>query len=123
MFRLLDRYFLRETIGPLSLGLLVFTFLALLQKLFQFAELIIERDVEVGVVLRLLGYALPQIVVLTIPMAFLFAILLAVGRMAADSELVAEISAGVRLISAPATPLTSTDSVRNRALDSVRMSR
>lgn len=99
MFRLLDRYILRETIGPLSLGLLVFTFLALLQKLFQFAELIIERDVEVGVVLRLLGYALPQIVVLTIPMAFLFAILLAVGRMAADSELVAMRASGISLFS------------------------
>jgi len=35
MFRLLDRYILRETIGPLGLGLLVFTFLALLQELFQ----------------------------------------------------------------------------------------
>ncbi len=99
MFRLLDRYLLRETIGPLSLGLLVFTFLALLQKLFQFAELIIERDVEVRLVLQLLAYTLPQIIVLTIPMAFLFAILLAIGRMAADSELVAMRASGISLFS------------------------
>ncbi len=99
MFRLLDRYLLRETIGPLSLGLLVFTFLALLQKLFQFAELIIERDVEVRVVLQLLAYTLPQMIVLTIPMAFLFAILLAIGRMAADSELVAMRASGISLFS------------------------
>ncbi len=99
MFRLLDRYLLRETIGPLTLGLLVFTFLALLQKLFQFAELIIERDVEVRVVLQLLAYNLPQIIVLTIPMAFLFAILLAIGRMAADSELVAMRASGISLFS------------------------
>lgn len=99
MFRLLDRYILRETIGPLCLGLLVFTFLALLQELFQMAELIIERDVDVWVVLELLAYTLPQIVVLTIPMAFLFAILLAVGRMAADSELVAMRASGISLFS------------------------
>ena len=99
MFRLLDRYLLRETIGPLGLGLLVFTFLALLQKLFQFAELIIERDVEVRVVLQLLAYTLPQMIVLTIPMAFLFAILLAIGRMAADSELVAMRASGISLFS------------------------
>ena len=97
MFRLLDRYILRETIGPLALGLLVFTFLALLQELFQLAELIIERDIEVQVVLQLLAYSLPQIVVLTIPMAFLFAILLAIGRMAADSELVAIRASGISL--------------------------
>ena len=94
MFRLLDRYLLRETVGPLTLGLLVFTFLALLQELFQLAELIIERDVEIRVVLQLLAYTLPQIIVLTIPMAFLFAILLAIGRMAADSELVAMRASG-----------------------------
>ena len=99
MLRLLDRYILRETVGPLALGLLVFTFLALLQKLFQFAELIIERDVEVRVVLQLLAYNLPQIIVLTIPMAFLFAILLAIGRMAADSELVAMRASGISLFS------------------------
>ncbi len=99
MFRLLDRYLLRETVGPLTLGLLVFTFLALLQKLFQFAELIIESDVEVRVVLQLLAYTLPQIIVLTIPMAFLFAILLAIGRMAADSELVAMRASGISLFS------------------------
>ena len=99
MFRLLDRYILRETIGPLGLGLLVFTFLALLQELFQLAELIIERDVEVQIVLRLLAYSLPQIIVLTIPMAFLFAILLAIGRMAADSELVAMRASGISLFS------------------------
>ncbi len=99
MFRLLDRYILRETIGPLALGLLVFTFLAVLQELFQLAELIIERDIEVQVVLRLLAYSLPHIIVLTIPMAFLFAILLAIGRMAADSELVAMRASGISLFS------------------------
>ena len=99
MFRLLDRYLLRETVGPLTLGLLVFTFLALLQELFQLAELIIERDVEIRVVLQLLAYTLPQIIVLTIPMAFLFAILLAIGRMAADSELVAMRASGISLFS------------------------
>ena len=63
------------------------------------AELIIERNVEVPVVLQLLACNLPHIVVLTIPMAFLFAILLAVGRMAADSELVAMRASGIGLFS------------------------
>lgn len=97
MYRLLDRYILRETTGPLVLGLLVFTFLALMQELFQYAEMIIGRNVEVAVALQLLGYSLPHIVVLTIPMAFLFAILIATGRLAADSELVAMRASGISL--------------------------
>lgn len=97
MYRLLDRYILRETTGPLVLGLLVFTFLALMQELFQYAEMIIGRNVEAGVALQLLAYSLPHIVVLTIPMAFLFAILIAIGRMAADSELVAMRASGISL--------------------------
>lgn len=97
MYRLLDRYILRETTGPLVLGLLVFTFLALMQELFQYAEMIIGRNVEVAVALKLLGYSLPHIVVLTIPMAFLFAILIATGRLAADSELVAMRASGISL--------------------------
>ena len=97
MYRLLDRYILRETTGPLVLGLLVFTFLALMQELFQYAEMIIGRNVEVAVALQLLAYSLPHIVVLTIPMAFLFAILIAIGRLAADSELVAMRASGISL--------------------------
>ena len=97
MYRLLDRYILRETTGPLVLGLLVFTFLALMQELFQYAEMIIGRNVEAAVALQLLAYSLPHIVVLTIPMAFLFAILIAIGRLAADSELVAMRASGISL--------------------------
>jgi len=97
MRRLLDRYILRETTGPLVLGLLVFTFLALMQELFQYAEMIIGRNVETSVALWLLAYSLPHIVVLTIPMAFLFAILIGTGRLAADSELVAMRAAGISL--------------------------
>ncbi len=97
MYRLLDRYILRETTGPLVLGLLAFTFLALMREVFQYAEMIIGRDVEAVVALRFLAFSLPHIVVLTIPMAFLFAILIAIGRLAADSELVAMRASGISL--------------------------
>ncbi|HEX2464158.1 MAG TPA: LptF/LptG family permease, partial [Thermoanaerobaculia bacterium] len=48
-------------------------------------------------VLKLLALNLPHIVVITIPMALLFGILVAVGRLAADSELTALRAAGVSL--------------------------
>ncbi len=95
----LDRYILSEILGPLALGFFVFTFILLLQALFKFARLIISSGVEATVVGKLLLLTLPSIVVMTIPMALLFSILIAVGRLSSDSELVAIRAAGVSLFS------------------------
>ncbi len=95
--RKLDRYIMREILGPLTLGFLVYTFLLLMQFLFRSADMIIRREVPAAQVGKLLLFTLPNIVVLTIPMALLFAILVAIGRLASDSELVAMRSNGISL--------------------------
>ncbi len=98
MFRL-DRYLAAEIIGPLALGFLVYTFMLLLRVLFRSANLIIGSGVAVETIGRLLLLSLPNIVVLTIPMSFLFAILIAVGRLSSDSELIAIRASGISLFS------------------------
>lgn len=97
--RLLDRYLLREIIGPLGLGFLVYTFILLLQALFKSAEMIIQRGLPVSTVGEILLLSMPNIVVLTIPMSLLFGVLIAIGRLAADSELIALRATGVSLLS------------------------
>lgn len=94
----LSRYILSEIIGPLGLGFLVYTFILLLRFLFQSAEMIIRRGLAASVVGKLLLVSLPNIVVLTLPMALLFGILIAVGRLSSDSELVAMRSCGISLL-------------------------
>jgi LPS export ABC transporter permease LptF/LPS export ABC transporter permease LptG len=97
VLRRLDRYILSELIGPLALGLLVYTFILLLQTFFRLAEMIIKRGLPASTVGELLLYSLPNIVVLTLPMSFLLAVLVGVGRLASDSELVALRASGVSL--------------------------
>lgn len=97
--RRLDRYIFTETLGPLSLGFLVYTFILLLQALFKSAELIIRSGVAVSLVGKMLLLSLPWIVVMTIPMSVLFGILITVGRLSADSELVAIRASGISLFS------------------------
>ncbi len=97
--RLLDRYLLSEISGPLGLGFLVYTFILLLQALFKSAEMIIRRGLPVATVGKLLLLSLPNIVVLTIPMSLLFGVLIAIGRLASDSELVAMRATGISLLS------------------------
>jgi LPS export ABC transporter permease LptF/LPS export ABC transporter permease LptG len=94
----LDRYLLLEIVGPLGLGFLVYTFILLLRFLFESAEMIIRRGLPVSIVGELLLYTLPNIVVLTIPMSLLFGILIAVGRLSSDSELIAMRSCGISLL-------------------------
>jgi LPS export ABC transporter permease LptF/LPS export ABC transporter permease LptG len=95
--RILDRYILREILGPTLLGIPVFTFILLTEILFDLAEAIIQRHVPVALVGSLLLTKMPSIIVLTIPMSLLFGILIAVGRLSSDSELVAIRAAGLSL--------------------------
>ena len=90
---------IREILGPLALGFLVYTFMMLIRFLFDSAEMIIRRGLPVSIVGELLVDTLPNIVVLTIPMSLLFGILIAVGRLSSDSELVAMRSCGISLLS------------------------
>jgi LPS export ABC transporter permease LptF/LPS export ABC transporter permease LptG len=93
--RILDRYIWKELFVPFALGLFVFTFLLLIDKIFDLADLILNKGVPVRLVALLLSYILPAFLVLTIPMGFLLAILVAFGRLSADMEIVALKASGV----------------------------
>ena len=95
----LNRYIISEIAGPMGLGFLVYTFILLLRFLFQSAEMIIRRGLAVSVVGKLLLVTLPNVVVLTLPMSLLFGILIAIGRLSSDSELMAMRSCGISLVS------------------------
>jgi LPS export ABC transporter permease LptF/LPS export ABC transporter permease LptG len=93
--RILNRYILRELVGPTLLGFAFYTFVILMRNLFDFAEIIIRRSLPLARVLEFLAYSLPHIVVLTLPMALLFGILIAIGRLSSDSEIIAMRAAGI----------------------------
>ena len=93
--RILDRYVWRELSTPFLLGLLVSTFLLLVDRIFDLMDLIINKGVPVHLVSLLFVYLLPAILVLTIPIGVLFAILVAFGRLSADMEIVAMKACGV----------------------------
>jgi LPS export ABC transporter permease LptG len=93
--KILTRYVLKEMIGPTVLGFAFYTSIILMQKLFDMAGLIIKRSLAASAVGKLLLFLLPHIVVLTVPMSLLFGILIAVGRLSSDSEIVAMRALGI----------------------------
>lgn len=81
------RYLIREALLYFAAGLLVFTFVIFMREAGRLLNLL-ARGSSWSLLLALL-YALPATLVFTLPMAALVGILIALGRMAADRELVA----------------------------------
>jgi LPS export ABC transporter permease LptF/LPS export ABC transporter permease LptG len=96
-FRLsiIDRYIIREVLPPTGLGLMVFTFILLLQQIALLASVLISRGADLATTLRLFLNLLPSIFAITLPMAFLLGVLLAFGRLASESEIVALRASGI----------------------------
>jgi LPS export ABC transporter permease LptF/LPS export ABC transporter permease LptG len=92
---ILDRYIIREILPPTGLGLLLFTFILLLQSITTLTGVLISRGADLPTVLRVFYHLLPSILSVTIPMAFLLGVLLAFGRLASDSEIVALRASGI----------------------------
>jgi LPS export ABC transporter permease LptG len=93
--KIFSRYVLKEMIGPTVLGFIFYTSIILMRQLFDLAGLIIKRSLSGAVVGKLLVFILPNIAVLTLPMSLLFGILIAVGRLSSDSEIVAMRALGI----------------------------
>ncbi|HNU94793.1 MAG TPA: LptF/LptG family permease, partial [Bacillota bacterium] len=93
--RILDRYVVREFMGPFILSISAFIIIMLSGQLFMLVDFIVQKNVPVLAVVRMLLYSLPGIVVQVLPVAVLFAVLISLGRLARDSELSTIRAAGV----------------------------
>lgn len=95
MTRILDRYVYKELGPPFLIGVGVFTFFLVIDRIYQLTDLVITKSVPFALVLPLLIYMLPSFLALTLPMALLVAVLLVCGRFAGDFEVAALKASGV----------------------------
>ncbi len=95
---LLDRATLKEMAAAFGLGLMIFTFVLLTNKILRLVELIVNKGVGILTVLQLFLYILPYSLVVTIPMSVLLATLTTFTRLGADGELLALRGAGLSLL-------------------------
>jgi LPS export ABC transporter permease LptG len=91
----LDRMVAREVMAPATLGFVTYTFLLMMRGLFGLIEQIFVRGLPLRDAVSVLLVTVPHVVVLTIPMGYLFGVLLAVGRLNVDREIVALQAAGI----------------------------
>lgn len=95
--RTIDRYIAREIAIPFLLGIAIFTLILLVARILRLVELVVNRGVPFLQVVELFSFILPSFLEVTVPMAMLLAIMVALGRLSSDSEIVALRSCGYSL--------------------------
>ena len=95
--RLLDKYIGREVVAHSLLGLLVFTSVLYVPLLVDLMGVIVRHSSGLGTILLLVLCTLAPVFIFTVPISVLVGVLIGLGRMSADSEIVALHSCGISL--------------------------
>src|ERR1700723_2431229 len=95
--RLLDKYIGREVASHSLLGLAVFTFVFFVPQMVRLMDLVVRHSGGVGTVSLIFLCSLTPVLAFTIPMAVLVGVLIGLGRLSADSEIVALHASGISL--------------------------
>ena len=102
---ILDRYLLREMIGPFLFAFFAYLIFWALNIFFVAADYIINQHAPFFLVLRFVIFRVPQAIPMAFPFASLFAGLLAMGRVMGDNEVTAMRTSGIPVWRIALTPL------------------
>ncbi len=108
--RLIDRYLLRQLLGPTVLATLALTAVALLSQSLSALDVIVTQRQSALVFLKITLLAMPQLINMVLPIAIFVAALVALNRLHTEQEIVVCFAGGMsrwRVIS-PAIRLAST---------------
>ena len=92
---IINRYLQREIVLPFFYALVVLVFILLLGQLFKIVNMVVSEGVQVWDVVRLVLALIPKILTMALPISFFFAVLVGLGRMVGDGEIMALKAAGV----------------------------
>lgn len=90
-----DIYILRQHAVPFLLSFFVYTFVLIMNRLFELVDLIFGKGLEPSTVTLIFLYSLPFIIAITAPMAFLTSVLAVFGRMSEDFEIISLKALGI----------------------------
>lgn len=95
--RTINWYLFKELLGPFFISLLTFSFIMLMGRMLKLTDLFVNKGLSILDIMRLLTYILIPFLVYIIPMSLLLTILLGLGRLSADGEIIALKSSGISL--------------------------
>ncbi len=95
--KILYRYIIKEHIGPFFMGLALIMFILLMNFLVRYIGQIFGKGLSALTIIKLIGFNLPWMIALAVPMATLVAVLMAFGRLSSDNEITILKSSGISL--------------------------
>jgi len=98
MCKIIYRYIFKEIAYPFVIILGILTFVLLMGKILQIMDLVINKGVSLLSIIKIIFFLLPSFMMFTIPIALLISILIAMGRLSSDNELIALKSSGISLL-------------------------
>jgi LPS export ABC transporter permease LptG/LPS export ABC transporter permease LptF len=93
--RILTRYILGEISSHSLIGCALFTFILFMPRLEQILDTVVRNSSSFTTIFQIVLFTLPNMFLLTIPMAVLVGVLLGLSRLAADSEVTAMQASGL----------------------------
>lgn len=96
--KILRNYILKDFTSSFIFSLMTLTLVMMLGNLIKLSDMVIRKGVAIFDALKIFSFFVPYILGFTIPLSILMAILLAMGRLIADNELVAINVAGISLL-------------------------
>jgi lipopolysaccharide export system permease protein len=93
----ITKYIAKEQLYPFLTGFIFFTFILMLQQFFSLADLLINKNVKIFLVIKLFLIILPITMSLTVPMSVLFSSIMALARLSGDSEITALRASGISI--------------------------
>jgi LPS export ABC transporter permease LptF/LPS export ABC transporter permease LptG len=95
--RIIDKYICKEVFSHALVGLLIFTFVLFIPRLISLMTIVVRHSASASRLGLLFLCVFPYVLTFTLPMAVLVGVLIGLGRMSADSELIALSALGVGL--------------------------
>ncbi len=96
-YKKLYLYLLKELASLFFLSLFIFTFILVVSRIGRLADLVINKGVNLTDILLLVVYSFPAYLTFTFPMAFLLSIIVVLGRLASENEILALKANGINL--------------------------
>lgn len=94
---IINRYLFTETLTNFGICILVFTLTALMSQIFTLTEMVINKGLSLQDTFILILFFVPSLLFFVIPISLLMGILITLGRMSSDMEVIAWKASGISL--------------------------
>lgn len=95
--KILRNYIIKDFLSVFIFSFLILSMVMLMGNMMKISDMIVRKGVNIIDALKILFYFIPYLLGFTIPLAFLLGVLLVMGRLISDNEIVAIRVAGISL--------------------------